>query len=342
MDVAAGYSREELEGMLGWLLDEGVAEEERADWLVGWAARGESAQEIADFAAILRERALPVELPEAVRGRLMDVCGTGGDGRQTFNVSTAVALALAASGVPVAKHGNRGLTSKSGGFDVLEVLGVPVPKSPQEAAEQFSRHGVCFLFAPFFHPVIGKMAGLRKLAAGRGSRTVFNLIGPLLNPARPGRQLLGIARPELLEVYAEALRGLDVEGGVVVCGRTAEGAVMDEFSTTGESQYVWWGGRDSAEAGGVRGFVPVRWGVAGCADEAVFQVGSARESAEVLVGVLSGQDRGPRAELVAVNLAGAFLAGGVKGSWEEALEAARGVLFGGAGLKLLDALRAGF
>jgi len=342
MDVAAQYSRKDLEKMLEWLLDDNVPEQERADWLVAWAARGESAQEIADLAAILREQALTVELPPVKDNCLTDVCGTGGDGRQTFNVSTAVAIALAAAGVPVAKHGNRGLTSKSGGFDVLEVLGVPVPKTPQEAVRQFCRYGVCFLFAPYFHPVIGKMAGLRKLAAARGSRTVFNLIGPLLNPARPRRQLLGISRPEMLEIYAEALRGLGVGQGLVVCGYTAQGAVMDEFSTTGTSYYVWWGNGSPGAVCDVQEFVPSRWGVVGCSQEGVFQVSSTRESAQVLVDVLSGADRGPRSELVAVNLAAALLVSGKCASWEVALENAREVLFAGQGLKLLEWLRSGF
>lgn len=331
-DRGSPYDVSEIEGVLEWLLEDEFAQEERADFLVRWAARGETAGEIAALAALLRARALRVELPNSAR--VIDVCGTGGDGRQTFNVSTAVALALAGAGHAVAKHGNRGLTSKSGGFDVLEKLGVRVPANPDEARAQFERHNICFLFAPNYHPVFARIAPLRKIAAVRGSRTVFNLLGPLLNPASPGRQLLGISQPKLLETYASVLRSLGVAGGMVICGKTADGSPLDELSLTGPTDVAEWCLPEQPPS--IHSVTPGALGIKYLVTDSVFVVSSAEESAAVIEEVLKGNDRGPRAELVAVNVAAALkLCSNL--TWPEALSDARHILSSGVGWrKVLD------
>ncbi len=320
--------------LLAWLLDEKIPQETRSKFLILWAKRGESPEEISALATLLRDRALKVNLPE--KKRVIDVCGTGGDGRQMFNVSTAVAFALAGAGFPVAKHGNRGLTSKSGGFDVVEKLGVKIPHDPASAEAQFSEHGLCFLFAPHFHPAFAAIAPLRKQAAALGSRTVFNLMGPLLNPAQPGRQLLGISEPSLLDTYASTLRLLGVSPGMVVCGKTSEGAPMDEVSLIGATLTAEWHSLDEPVSCGI--FSAQGLGIKTVATDADFTVNSPEESASVLEGVLSGRDQGVRMLLVAINLAAALKICG-NYTWLEAFTQARDILKSGAGWRKVCSMR---
>ncbi|RME94121.1 MAG: anthranilate phosphoribosyltransferase, partial [Verrucomicrobia bacterium] len=178
------------------LVAEAFPPEAKADFLIALADKGETPEEIAGFARELRERATPLPVPPALRERgLLDVVGTGGDGLGTINLSTAAALIAATAGVPVAKHGNRAVTSKSGSADVLEALGIPIELEPDQAARILAGRGFVFLFAPRYHPAFKHIAPARKLCAQRGRRTLFNFLGPLLNPARPTAQLMGVPRP---------------------------------------------------------------------------------------------------------------------------------------------------
>ena len=149
---------------------------------------------------------------------ILDVVGTGGDRLSTFNISTTVAILCAAAGVAVAKHGNRAVTSSVGSADVIEALGIRVDLSPADAARALREHGFAFFFAPNFHPAFKNIAPARKLCAERGQRTIFNILGPLLNPARPSAMLVGVPRPELCEPMARALQSLGARRGMVVCG----------------------------------------------------------------------------------------------------------------------------
>ena len=217
------------------LADENVTADLKADFLTALSQKGETPGEIAGFARALRDKSIAPPLDAETRAReILDVVGTGGDRLSTFNISTTVAILCAAAGVTVAKHGNRAVTSSVGSADVIEALGIRADLSPAEAARALREHGFAFFFAPNFHPAFKYIAPARKLCAGRGQRTIFNFLGPLLNPARPSAMLVGVPRPELCEPMAHALQSLGVRRGMVASG-LADGKFLDELSTLGEN-----------------------------------------------------------------------------------------------------------
>lgn len=296
------------------LVDPGLDPGIKADFLAALAAKGESSAEIAGFAGELRTLSIPVPLTAALRqGEVLDVCGTGGDRLNTFNISTTVALVCAAAGVVVAKHGNRAVTSQSGSADVLQALGVPVELTPEAAADSLERHRFAFLFAPRFHPAFQHIAPARKLCAARGQRTLFNVLGPLLNPARPTAQLLGVARPALCEPMAHTLQALGLRRALVVCGEVpspdagaAGPAYLDELSTLGENSV--------AEFYQDRGFHASRGPTLGLPlQPAVLSDlagGDATTNAAIIRRLLAGEDRGPRRDAVLLNAGAALMVAG--------------------------------
>ena len=207
------------------MLDGNASDEQIAAFLAALSDRGETMVEIAAAAQAMRDRLIPIDAPLGA----IDVCGTGGDGHHTLNVSTAVSIVVAACEVPVAKHGNRAASSKSGAADTLEVLGLDLDRASQMAEAQLADLGICFLFAAHHHPAMKRIMPIRK-ALGR--RTIFNLMGPLANPARVTRQLIGIARPAYVPVYAEALHRLGTDHSRVISGD--EG--LDELSLAGGNE----------------------------------------------------------------------------------------------------------
>src|SRR6185437_11923703 len=230
------------------IIDENVPAALKADFLCRLALKGETVGEIAAFAKALREKAIQPPLDPAWRDahEILDVCGTGGDRLNTFNISTTVAIICAAAGVPVAKHGNRAITSQAGSADVLEALGVNIHLPPAEAARSLQERNFAFFFAPSYHPAFKHIGPARKLCADRGQRTIFNFLGPLLNPARPSAQLVGVPRPELCEPLAQVLQSLGARRGMVVSGRVQSPKPkaqspndtiphLDELSTLGEN-----------------------------------------------------------------------------------------------------------
>lgn len=221
----AQLTDEQAEEAFGALLDGNVADDEIARFLIALSDRGETAAEIAGAARAMRERMIPIAAPEGA----IDVCGTGGDGHHTLNVSTAVALVVAACGVPVAKHGNRAASSKAGAADTLEVLGLNMDKAGETAEKTLAELGICFLFAANHHPAMRRIQPIRKAI---GKRTIFNLMGPLSNPAKVERQLVGIARPAYVPIYAEALARLGTRHAMIVSGD--EG--LDELSLAGGNE----------------------------------------------------------------------------------------------------------
>src|SRR5688572_5133547 len=228
-------SAEQVRGAVAALADERIGPEEKADFLIALAAKGETPAEIAGFAAELRKRSIQPELQRETRSReILDVCGTGGDKLNTFNISTTVAIVAAAAGVTVAKHGNRAITSQSGSADVLDELGIPTNLSPDQAAKSLKEQHFAFFFAPGYHPAFKHIAPARKLCAERGQRTIFNFLGPLLNPARPSAQLMGVARPELCTPLAQVLQQLGARRVMVVSGNVGDG-YLDELSTIAET-----------------------------------------------------------------------------------------------------------
>ncbi len=226
-DPSTPLSRESAAQAFADILDARVSEDAIGAFLVALSDRGETSIEIAEAARALRERMIPI----ATRAGAIDVCGTGGDGHHTLNVSTAVALVVAACGVPVAKHGNRAASSKAGAADTLEAIGLDMDVAGATAEGSLADLGIAFLFAANHHPVMKRITPIRRRI---GKRTIFNLMGPLANPARVSRQLIGIARPDYAGLYAEALEQLGTERAAVISGE--EG--LDELSTAGPSLAV--------------------------------------------------------------------------------------------------------
>jgi anthranilate phosphoribosyltransferase len=226
-DPSTPLSRESARAAFADILDARASEEDIGAFLLALSDREETSLEIAEAARALRERMIPIDAPAGA----IDVCGTGGDGHHTLNVSTAVALVVAACGVPVAKHGNRAASSKAGAADTLEALGLDLDIAGATAEGSLADLGIAFLFAANHHPAMKRITPIRHRI---GKRTIFNLMGPLANPARVTRQLLGIARPDYAGLYAEALAQLGTEAAAVISGE--EG--LDELSTAGPSLAV--------------------------------------------------------------------------------------------------------
>ena len=307
------------------LTTESVSVEHKATFLTALAKKGEAVEEIAAFAHELRSRAIPPPLDAETRSReILDVCGTGGDHLGTFNISTTVAIVCAAAGVTVAKHGNRAITSQAGSADVLEALGIRVDLSPGDAAARLRDHGFAFFFAPNYHPAFKHIAPARKLCAARGERTIFNFLGPLLNPACPSAQLLGVAKPDLCAPLAQVLQSLGIRRGMVVSGlvhhQTTKAQSLDELSTLGINTV--------AEFYQEHGFTsstldPNQFPLqpATLAD----LIGGDRETnAEIIRRVLHGADRGPKRDAVLLNAGAALFVAGrarsIGAGWELAAE----------------------
>lgn len=317
------------------LADESVAPEPKAEFLTTLAQKGETTEEIAAFAQELRERALPVPLDDETRSReILDVCGTGGDRLNTFNISTTVALVCAAAGVTVAKHGNRAITSQSGSADVLAALGIPIEQTPEQVAASLRDHGFAFLFAAKFHPSFKAIGPARRLCAERGQRTLFNFLGPLLNPVRPSVQLVGTSRRELVEPLARTLQVLGIRRGMVVAGEVPGHGVLDEFSTLG----VNWIGEFYQD----RAFHQSEWRPQELplqpATLADLAGGDAVANAGIIRRLLAGEDRGPKLEAVLLNAAAALFVAGRATSIAAGWELAEKTILSGAVTRKLAAL----
>lgn len=309
----------EAEAAFGAILDGEVPEETIAKFLIALSDRGENASEIAGAARAMRARMIPVDAPE----NAIDVCGTGGDGYHTLNVSTAVSLVVAACGVPVAKHGNRAASSKAGAADTLEALGLNLDRAVETAEETLADLGICFLFAARHHPTMGRLMPLRK-ALGR--RTIFNLMGPLANPAQVRRQLVGIARPAYVPIYAEAIMRLGTAHSLVVSGD--EG--LDELSLAGGNELAEVTGDELA----MRRVSPADAGLPLTPVDAI-RGGDPAYNAEALRRLLGGET-GAYRDAVLFNAAGALIVAGEVASWREGVEEAAEVIDKGLANALLN------
>ncbi|MCB2065484.1 MAG: anthranilate phosphoribosyltransferase [Erythrobacter sp.] len=312
-------SEAEAEHAFGLMLDGVPSEEEIARFLCDLSDRGEHAEEIAGAALAMRQRLIPIEAP----ANAIDVCGTGGDGHHTLNVSTAVSLVVAACGVPVAKHGNRAASSKAGAADTLEALGLDMEAAGRTAEYTLREIGICFLFAKNHHPAMARIQPIRQKL---GRRTIFNLMGPLSNPARVQRQLIGIARPAYVPIYAEAMARLGTRHSFIVSGD--EG--LDELSLDhGNEVADVQGGEvlmrrvDASEAG--LQHAPV---------EAI-RGGDAVHNAKALQALLLGAP-GPYRDAVLFNAAGALIVAGEVDSWTAGVEEAAEALDKGLAKAMLD------
>jgi anthranilate phosphoribosyltransferase len=292
------------------LADETILANLKADFLTAFAKKGETPAEIAAFARALRDKSISAPLDDETRSReILDIVGTGGDRLGTINISTTAAILCAAAGVTVAKHGNRAVTSQAGSADVLEALGIKIDLSPAAAARSLREHNFAFFFAPNYHPAFKNISPARKICAERGQRTIFNLLGPLLNPARPSAMLMGVPRPELCEPLAHVLQTLGVRRAMVVCGKVSGVGFLDELSTLGENTI--------AEFYQERGFtvsatLPDQFPLQP-ATLADLLGGDKIANAKIVREILSGAERGPKRDAVLLNAAAAlFIAGKTK------------------------------
>ncbi|HVS47100.1 MAG TPA: anthranilate phosphoribosyltransferase [Verrucomicrobiae bacterium] len=302
--------------LIGEVMDGALTPVRAGGLLVALAAKGEAVSEVVGAARAMRERSLHVAhgLP-----MVADIVGTGGDGANTINISTMAALVVAAVGVPVAKHGNRAASSACGSADVLEACGLSLDVSPDVASRMLCGAGFTFMFAPAYHPAMRNVAPVRREL---GIRTIFNVLGPLTNPASATHQVVGVARPELLELVGDTLRGLGVRAGAVVHGSGG----IDEVSGCGTTQVY------SFDEGGTR-----HWSI----DPSAFHLdvpleavvgGSIQACKDAFLAILGGEHSG-RADVVALNAALALHVCGRASTLDEAFELARATLREGAALR---------
>lgn len=315
-------STEEARDLMRRMMDEEITPIQLAAFLVALRAKGETADEVVGFARTMRARARQM----APTVPLADTCGTGGDNSGTFNISTVAALILAACGQAVAKHGNRGASSRCGSADVLEAVGVDVSLPPYGVARCIDEANIGFLFAPAFHPAM-KFAAVPRRELG--VRTVFNLLGPLTNPANPRYQLLGVGSADVLDLMAQSLSKLGVERALVVHSRDG----TDEISVSGPT--------DAREVHGgevrVREINPEDFGV-DRAPAGSLRGGDVADNAAILHEVLDGR-RGPHRDAAVVNAAAALYVSGKAGDLRTGAEQAEAALDSGAARETLERLR---
>ncbi|WP_339689994.1 anthranilate phosphoribosyltransferase [uncultured Parasphingorhabdus sp.] len=301
------------------ILDGSCSAEEITAFLVALADRGETATEVAAAAIEMRARMIGVDAP----ANAIDVCGTGGDGSHSLNISTATALVVAACEIPMAKHGNRAASSKSGAADTLEALGLNLAKAATNGEQSLREIGIAFFFAPNHHPALGALAPIRK-AIGR--RTIFNLLGPLCNPANVKRQLIGVASPDLVESYAEAALQLGYDKAMIVSGE--EG--LDELSISGPSRVA----IISDGSVTISRITPEDAGLTRHPAEAI-KGGDALYNAAALKSLLQGEKSAYR-DAVLLNSAAALMVAGEVDSWEEGVEEAAEALDKGLANAMLN------
>jgi len=308
----------EAREVFGWILDGDASDDEVARFLVALSERGETAEEIAGAARALRLRMIPVTSPEGA----VDCCGTGGDGHHTLNVSTAVSLVVAACGVPVAKHGNRAASSKAGAADTLEALGLDMEAAGRTAERTLAGLGICFLFAKNHHPAMARIQPIRQRL---GVRTIFNLMGPLSNPARVERQLIGIARPAYVPIYAAAKARLGTQKTFIVSGD--EG--LDELSLAGGNEMATVEGHDFE----MSRVIAVRANLPHAPIEAI-RGGDAAHNAKALQALLMGTP-GPYRDAVLFNAAATLIVAGRTEDWSDGAAMAADALDSGRAQALL-------
>jgi anthranilate phosphoribosyltransferase len=309
---------DDTEALFGQMLDGCMSDDTIRATLIEITDRGETAGEIAGAVQAMRARMNRVTAPE----NAIDVCGTGGDGQHSLNVSTAVALVVAACEVPVAKHGNRAASSKAGGADTLEALGLNLDRAAETAHATLGDLGIAFLFAQKYHPALGRIAPIRK-ALGR--RTIFNLLGPLANPAGVTRQMVGVPSPALIPLYAEAMALLGTERAMIVSGD--EG--LDELSISGPSHIKTIGFALESDV-----ITPEIAGLSRHPPEAL-KGGDAAYNAAALRRMLEGE-QGAYREAVLLNTAGALIVAGEARDWKDGVEEAAEAIDKGLAKTLLD------
>ena len=296
-------SSSQVTAAAAFLVEPSAAAEEKAGFLRALACKGETPDEIAAFVGEFLKLAVDPGIDAArAPGPILDVVGTGGDKLNLFNVSTTAMFVLAGGGVCIVKHGNRGITGKSGGADVLEALGIKIDLPRERVAAGVQSIGLGFLFAQLYHPAFKAVAEARKILAAEGQRSIFNILGPLLNPARPDFQLIGVFDPALTKTFADILKKLGRKGAWIVHGSAGAGRGMDELSTIGINTVTRLQNKRLIKE-------EIDPHVLGFAKPKVEDLvgGDAAENANILEGILAGTIKGPKRDLVVLNAAAGFV-----------------------------------
>ena len=314
--------REEMHEIFGEMMDGKATDVQKSALLIALRMKGETSDEITGAALAMRERVTPLDVE---REGLIDTCGTGGDGRGTFNISTIAAIVAAAAGASVAKHGNRAVSSACGSADLLSALGVVIELDAQQMSIVLRRTGIAFLFAPKLHPAMGAVAGVRREL---GVRTLFNVLGPLTNPAFARRQVLGVYAPHLVEVVARVLAALGAEHALVVHSHDG----LDEISVSAPTRVA------EVRDGDVRLYElsPEDVGVM-THDLEALAGGDAAENARIAAAILDGEE-GARQDVVVANAGAALYVAGLVTTIAEGVDLARRTLASGASRRKLQEL----
>ncbi|MGQ9629142.1 MAG: anthranilate phosphoribosyltransferase [bacterium] len=342
MKIVSGENLTEREaiGTMNEIMDGEATDAQIAAFIVGLRMKGETVSEITGCAKAMRDHAIRInaranrvvdidrEEINIDEETIVDTCGTGGDGTNTFNISTATAFVVAGAGLTVAKHGNRAVSSSTGSADVLEALGVNLDVTPEKVEECISKIGIGFLYAPLLHSAMKYAIGPRRQI---GIRTIFNILGPLTNPARANVQILGVYSQELTEVMARVLGNLGCRRAFVVHGMDS----LDEISITGETRVS-----ELTAEGEVRTYsvTPEDFGLKR-SSSADIRGGDAKGNAAIIESILKGE-RGPRRDIVLANAAAAIVAGGKAKDLREGVRVAEESIDSGRALKKLEALKA--
>jgi anthranilate phosphoribosyltransferase len=308
---------EDAGALAGAIMDGSITPAQSAAVLTALAAKGETATELTGAARAMRERSLTVkhDLP-----LVADVVGSGGDGAGTINISTLAALVVAAADVPVAKHGNRAASSQCGSADLLEAAGMKLEISPEQAAKSLNETGFAFMFAPIYHPAMKNVAPIRREL---GIRTIFNILGPLTNPARATHLLVGVARNEQLEIVGDVLRALGVRAGAVVHAHSGIDEIGGEGPTAVYEFGEGWSKRWTLD--------PEEFGVRASADE--IRGGEVAQCRQAFESILAGE-QSPRSDVVALNAALAFRVCGKTADIKDGMDLARAQLYEGRAASL--------
>lgn len=320
-------TEEEMIKVMNEVMTGGASPAQIAAFITALRVKGETVDEITGAARVMREKATMVTLPPGTTGEnVIDTCGTGGDESMTFNISTAAAFVAAGAGVTVAKHGNRSVSSKSGSADVLRALGVNIEAEVSKVEECLKEAGIGFLFAPMLHGAMKYAAPVRREI---GIRTVFNILGPLTNPAGARRQVLGVYDPALTDIMAKVLCNLGSVQAFVVRGEDG----LDEITMTAETKVT------ELKDGSIRTYhiTPENFGFKRCAPKDLLG-GGPEENASIIQEILNG-GKGPKRDVVILNSAAAIAAGGAAHSIEEGIAAARGSIDSGEALKRFEILK---
>ncbi|MDB9741348.1 anthranilate phosphoribosyltransferase [Akkermansiaceae bacterium] len=339
LNAGEELSLADIQLAVSYLLAEDFDSHKKAAFLSALTNKKETASEITHFVETLLTYAVDPEINQLnLNTPTIDVCGTGGDKLNLFNVSTTSMFVIAASGATVIKHGNRGITSKSGGADVLEELGIKLDASTETLRKCLQTAQVGFLFAPQYHPSFKAIGPVRAELAKQGIRTIFNLIGPLLNPAKPDHQLVGICQNQLRNDYSEILAKLGRKSAWVVHGHTSDGHSVDELSTMGPTDVSTY----SVDKGQSEFSVtPEELGISLASVESL-QGGFAKENATILKDILSGKETGAKRDIVLLNAAAGITCAGLASDLPSALQIAANSIDSGKALEKLEAMQGVF